>query len=380
MLIHFTWYIHIAHTASSLDTSSVPKEVQADHESDLSSAISLDDESLSSQQSFKCGCGQCSLSSWLQNGCSSTNEQNVKYPYLDLSRLNHKECRALETKLDVESKKIKKDFSKLVFNTQGSLIHQNVTVEELASCLADLGTYEAVYPNKPVLYHHIDDIYKAKNIYDVFRLLISYRSFFNYHIIEHIIDILGTKEDKANLSTYKEILGVFLKRRVFECPESVCKPLGGDYRTDVVVKIGTSNSETEFSMAEISIYQATISDILGIHLTALLLCNISKGCVQLVFQIPKFIMADGKIFPLNVKQTGALRAKGIIKLRCECFEWECEPQVQFSSSCSLLTCIIFIVLRLRLLRKWCRHNNPIPYSSFLTLFKKPAIQYMVLDQ
>ena len=344
VLIHFTWYIHIAHTDPSLDTSSIPKEVQAEQESDLSSAISLDDESLSSQQSLKCGCGQCSLSSWLQNGCSSTNEQNVKYPYLDLSRLNHKDRRALEAKLNGECKNIKLKFSKLVFNTQVSLKHQNVTVEELASCLSDLGTYEAVSPNKPVLSHHMDDIYKAKNIHDVFRLLINYRSFFNYHIIEHIIDIFGTEEDRKNLSAYKEALKVFLKRRVFECPENICKPLDGDHRTDLVVKIGKSNSETEFSMAEILNYQAIVSEILGLNIAALLLCNISKGCVQLVFQIPKFVVADGKIFPLNVTQTGALQAKGIIKLRCECFDWECEPQVHFSSSCSLQHALFYCPL------------------------------------
>ena len=174
---------------------------------------------------------------------------------------------------------------------------------------SDLGTYGAVYPNKPVLSHHMDNIYNAEDIYEVFRLLSNCRSFFNYHNI----DIFGTEEDRKNLSTYKEALKLFLKRRVFECPENICKPLGGDHRTDLVVKIGKSNSETDsVSMAEISSYRAIVSEILGLNIAALLLCNISKRCVQLIFQIPKFIMADGKIFPLSATQTGALQAKGII--------------------------------------------------------------------
>ena len=291
-----------------------------------SSGTSLDTENFSHQQDFTCGCGQCTLSSWLEKGCPNASDQNRKYPYLDLDRLSKKERRALEVQLDGECKKIEIKFGTLVFRTKESLISQNVSVKKLASCLIDLKTYKAVYPNKPVLFHRLDDILNAKDIDEVFLILSDYRSFFNYHIIEYIIDMLGTIEDKERLCTYKEELKYFLKRRIFECPENVCKQLDGDYKEDLVVKIGQSQYETELCMMEISSYQQTVSDILGLNIVSLLLCHITKGCVQLTFQIPYFVVADGKTFPLDSKQMDALKANGITSLKCGNFDWtKCEP-------------------------------------------------------
>ena len=103
--------------------------------------------------------------------------------------------------------------------------------------------------------------------------------------------------------------------------------MGGDHRTDLVVKIGKSESETELCMSELLSYQETVSKLLGLKTAALLLRHITKGCVQLTYQIPKFVVTDGEIFPLNTKQMIDLQANGITKLKCETFDWECEPEV-----------------------------------------------------
>ena len=210
-----------------METQSTPEEdssisVQEDlkRESDHScSESTLSDETHSLKRGFKCGCGQCSFSSWLEIGCPYASEQNMKYPYLDLDKFSYKDRVALMTKLNDECKQIQRKFSKLVYRTQGSLIEQQVSVKQLASCLSDLGTYEAVLPNKPVLFHCLEDIRKAKGVEDVFWILKDYRSFFNYHVIEHLIDILGTEKDEQNLDDYKKALELFLRRKVFECPE-----------------------------------------------------------------------------------------------------------------------------------------------------------------
>lgn len=50
----------------------------------------------------------------------------------------------------------------------------------------------------------------------------DYCSFFNYHImIEHIINKLGTRQDKKNLTKYKQEFTTYAERHVFKCPSEV---------------------------------------------------------------------------------------------------------------------------------------------------------------
>ena len=79
-----------------------------------------------------------------------------------------------------------------------------------------LGTFDPVFKDsqEPVFLHFFKKLKVAETIPKVFMILNDYFSFFNYHIIEHIIKELGTEEDEAELQWYKED---YAKRRIFEC-------------------------------------------------------------------------------------------------------------------------------------------------------------------
>ena len=83
-----------------------------------------------------------------------------------------------------------------------------------------LGAFDPVYkqPQEPAFHQYFKNLQKAKSVSKVFVVLADYFSFFNYHIIEHIIEMNGTGEDKQNLQRYKEKFNQYAKRRIYECP------------------------------------------------------------------------------------------------------------------------------------------------------------------
>jgi len=58
----------------------------------------------------------------------------------------------------------------------------------------------------------------------------------------------------------------------------------------------------------------SLGEILEVESETLYLCQIDKGCVELLFQVPSFIEED--IFPLSVGQQQLLASIGASRLTC----------------------------------------------------------------
>ena len=97
-------------------------------------------------------------------------------------------------------------FQELVSATIKSFKRRCVPIGELVSHVMALGAFDPVFkePQVPVFHHYFEELKAADTIPKIFMVLNDYFSFFNYHIIEHIIKVLGTKKDKAKLKRYKE--------------------------------------------------------------------------------------------------------------------------------------------------------------------------------
>ena len=76
-----------------------------------------------------------------------------------------------------------------------------------------LGAFDPVFkePQVPLLEYCFRELKIADTIPKIFLVLKDYFSCFNYDIIEHIITVLGTEEDKANLQSYKETFDRYAK-------------------------------------------------------------------------------------------------------------------------------------------------------------------------
>ena len=271
---------------------------------------------------FGCGCGKCTFFSFIERGCPTPIPSASSFPYLDLSRLTHEQQQELRGRLQFESQQIMIRFQELVSATMNSLIKQTVSPTVLVSHVMTLGAFKPVFKEPqvqepkegevPVFQYCFQRLQAADSIPQIFLVLKDYFSFFNHHIIEHIIKALGTTGDKAKLQKYKEDFNQYAKRRIFEC-QSEFGPVSDVHHADIFVKVDAQYEN--YTVAEIEVFRHKLSEILCVSSQGVLrLCRVEKGCFQLTFQVPSF-MQHG-IFPLSREQQRALRAEGVIKLTC----------------------------------------------------------------
>ncbi len=61
-------------------------------------------------------------------------------------------------------------------------------------------------------------IENAKNLAQIFMTLHEYISFFNYEIVQYLIELLGSPDDQTQLREYCSALDQFCQRNVFDVP------------------------------------------------------------------------------------------------------------------------------------------------------------------
>ena len=187
-------------------------------------------------------------------------------------------------------------------------------IDEVVSHIMTLGAFDPVFKvsQEPVFRLCFQELKAADTIPKVFMILNDYFSFFNYHIIEHIIKTLGSKKDKARLRRYKEDFNQYAMRRIFEClPEF--GPVSDADHADIFVKVDSQYDN--YTVAQIEGFRHKLSEVLCVSSQGILrLCRVDKGCFQLMFQVPAFVQQD--IFPLSGQQEKALAVIGVIRLTC----------------------------------------------------------------
>ena len=239
------------------------------------------------------------------------------------------------------------EFSDLTHHTINSIVASCISVRKLHSRLSGLWAYRPTHKPVPLLLNQLDEIKRAENVDEVFSILSSYYSFFNYVIIEKLIDWFGTTEDKKLLETYTENFKKFCKRRTFECPPNKFGHINKG-KTNLIMKVEESWDPKEGCPLENVLHlRNSLADILEVELETLLLCQIQKGCVELLFQVPSFVEED--IFPLSMEQERSLTFVGVIRLTCGSYRFPkllevCLHKIQKIFVISLL--VIFF-------RHWC---------------------------
>ena len=264
---------------------------------------------------FGCGCDNCTFFSFIERGCPTPIPSASSFPYLDLSGLSHEQQQELRGRLQSETKEIMIRFQKLVSSTIKSFKSQNVAPDELASHVMTLGAFDPVFkePQVPTFCHCFQELKAADTIPKVFLVLNDYFSFFNYHIIEHVIEELGTKEDKMELEKYKVVFTRYAKRRIFECMPEIGPVRDDGCVADIFVKVDSRFEN--YTVAQTEEFCRELSKILYVSSKGILsLCRIDEGCWQLMFQVPSFVQHE--IFPLSREQEKVLSAEGVIKLTC----------------------------------------------------------------
>ena len=250
----------------------------------------------------------------LKTGSPNPTSTTSSFPYLKVSGLTPEQQEGLSIRLCVESEDIVHKFWYLHSRVLKSLCEQNVSVDKLVAHLLSLHAFDPVYKDsqKPALQTFFRELRSAGSIEDVLFIIREYISFFNYRVIEHIVDGLGTDKDKVELQNYEKDFDEYSKRRVYECPPEYGSKNDADH-ADLVVKVDSVYED--FTVKELKKFQFRLSRILHISPQSVLrLCRVEEGCLQLIFQVPSFVQQV--IFPLSSEQASALTAESVIRLTC----------------------------------------------------------------
>ena len=264
--------------------------------------------------SFGCGCGNCTFLSYIENGCPHPIPKTSSFPCLDVSGLTYEQQRELRSRLRVESQEIMIKFQQLLSTVYESLCEQKIPVNKLVTHLLSLGAFDPVSKDsqKPLLQTFFQELRSAESIEDVLWVIRDYFSFFNYHVIEHIVNGLGTAQDKVELQNYKKDFHQYSKRRIFECPPIYGPMSDADH---AVLDLKVDSAFEQFTVEELDNFQYRVSRIFCVSPQSVLrLCQVHKGCLQLTFQVPSFVQQE--IFPLSSEQEETLAAEGVIRLTC----------------------------------------------------------------
>ena len=202
-------------------------------------------------------------------------------------------------------------FQDLFSATTQSLKMKKVSVKELLCHLVGLGPHPPVYkdPKLPMFMRKLPALTKSKTIDEVMVVIGNYCSFFNFRMLERIIDKLGTGQDKKNLSKYRDDFDQYAKRHVFECPCEV-----GTVSEGLANVFVTLDQTFEgFTVRSLELFVENLRNVLKISAGAVFkLCRVEPGSLRLTFQLPYSMLQE--IFPLSDQEEEALSCLGVEKL------------------------------------------------------------------
>ena len=218
----------------------------------------------------------------------------------------------LQTRLYSESMELTGKFGVMFNAVFQSLSRQEISIKKIISNLKAFGAYTRVYKgeNQPLLREELSCLNLAEaDIDDIKLIVLDYCSFFNFRLLQFLIEALGTPMDKQKFERYENEFNEYAKRRVFECPSEYGEP-SDTSQANIFIKLDEHYERC--TLNQLKLLETDFCEILNI--TNLKLCSMSKGCLQLTFQVPWFVKR--KIFPLSKQQKEMLTARHVTRVTC----------------------------------------------------------------
>ena len=235
------------------------------------------------------------------------------FPLLNLKKMDEDEKERLHQRLFAESESMEYKFQELFKATRISLVERKIAVGELLKHLDCLGSIKPLYKGTtlPVLGCQLPELRKTASVDDAMSVISGYCSFFNFRIIECIVENLGTDQDKINLKKYSEEFSVYAQRHVFECPAELGEIDEESHANMFVTLDATYDSYTASHLCS---FVGNLQRVLKIPAMSLRLCRIGPGSLKLIFQLPHSVQQT--TFPLSSDQEAALGNIGVVLLSC----------------------------------------------------------------
>ena len=235
------------------------------------------------------------------------------FPLLNLKEMGKDEKERLHQRLFAESESMEYKFQELFKTTRKSLAERKIAVGELLKHLDCLGSIKPLYKGTtlPVLGCQLPELRKTASVDDAMSVISGYCSFFNFRIIECIVENLGTDQDKMSLKKYSEEFSVYAQRHVFECPAELGE-IDEDSHANMFVTLDATYDS--YTASHLCSFVGNLQRVLKIPAMSLRLCRIGPGSLKLIFQLPHSVQQT--TFPLSSDQEAALSNIDIMLLSC----------------------------------------------------------------
>ena len=225
---------------------------------------------------------------------------------------NKKRKQISKDELKQESMEIETKFNKLQSDIFKSLETRGISKERLVVCVMGFNVLSGVYrgPNDLLFRKQRRKFDESSSIAAVWYIIADYFSFFNYEIIEQIVDSIGTAEDKEKIGEYEVELSKYAQRRIFVNEFKTSTP-DSDF-PELIVKLDSTYDDCE--LYHIKIFEKKLLQLLNLRPGVLCLRSVEEGCIQLKFFTPACI--EEVVFPLSLSQENELKDLHIIRLQC----------------------------------------------------------------
>ena len=142
-----------------------------------------------------------------------------------------------------------------------------------------------------------DELAGTKTVFDVFKAIKPYCSYFNYDILEILVKVNGSQQNKGYLKDYTQAFAAYCK--AMPCAEEICG--SEDTKSNrTKLKFKLNFDRQQLKPDAVRSIKSKIAYHLGVRPSALYLCRIEEGCILLEFLVPLFIVEH--LFPLSEAQ------------------------------------------------------------------------------
>ena len=230
----------------------------------------------------------------------------LTYPGLQLKdNFSKEQSEKYEVKLEQHSQKMIITFNVLMYDFYECMISKKVPVGQLKIFLRGLGRCITVFKDEIDRPTISKDLMKAQTIDDMMLIIQSYCSFFNFRLIETMVDRFEQLYGfKPRLEEYKEAFAKYAEHKlVYCCPSGIGLNTEAEEAAEIFVKLDEAYKDCRLTHLET--LRRDLCQIFRIPLEIFPLDRVQPGSVCVVFQAPEF-MKKG-IFPLSEKQIIALR-------------------------------------------------------------------------
>ena len=223
---------------------------------------------------------------------TSSSALQISNPIIKLDDLCEDDYENLYAQMSDLTVNINKNFKKLlnqVYESFRQRIHHSSVILTLTQ-------------DDVMIFDHDVDICGAKDMFEVFiKAVRPHCSYFNYELLELLVGVHGSPEDKAHMDEYLRSFTRYCK--AMPCAEEICGNGDSDSRR-IKLKFKIDFDRQRLKPEVLRHIKYNIAHHLKIQPCSLYLRSIKEGCVLLEFLMPSFLLK--RIFPLSNAQKVAL--------------------------------------------------------------------------